>query len=285
MIPILLLAVLSVPVDRTPPAPTVGDPITLSFHIATDQRIAIEPSPQYEVVSSSRARAVVRAFAPKSFTVQAAIVGPSGQRVISVIVPMKSVLAPHDSMQPAPLEPPLPAPPARLPLLAIAAAAALCAAAWAALILANRLKLAAPATREAPPAAEFLAAITALRRDSRRPARAGSLADATRRYLARVDPLRFGPELTSFELRNAIMGIVTFPRPLPEAAVAAAPHSGAITGTTSGDWSMLVSQILEAGDREKFSPWGMPAEVTDRLLESAVAIPRPFEQAVEKVAA
>ena len=61
MIPILLV----VTATFRPPAPTVGDLITINFQ----QRVTLDKSPQYEIVSQRGSRAVIRTFEPRPFTI------------------------------------------------------------------------------------------------------------------------------------------------------------------------------------------------------------------------
>ena len=61
MIPILLV----VTATFRPPAPTVGDLITINFQ----QRVTLNKSPQYEIVSQRGSRAVIRTFEPRPFTI------------------------------------------------------------------------------------------------------------------------------------------------------------------------------------------------------------------------
>ena len=112
MIPILLLVTASF----RPPAPTVGDLITINFQ----QPVTLDRVPQYEIVSQRGSRVVIRTFEPKPF----AISGRAGDVLFrNMIVPVRSVLKPRDNLSPAPLKPPLSEAYPRLPFIVIAVAA------------------------------------------------------------------------------------------------------------------------------------------------------------------
>jgi hypothetical protein len=182
-------------------------------------------------------------------------------RFRNLIVPMKSVLRPMDSMEPAPLKPPVPKGPSRVPLVAIAIAAVIAAVSWAGVIHLARRRLPRAAEPPVPPVEKFRAAVHALRAGGGEGRWAG-LADASREYLAAMDA-SLGEELTTSELLRALEG-----------------RAGAPTS--------FVAEILRQGDLEKFSPWGSPPGDFIALADRALAIPDFFEPpppAEEEVAA
>jgi hypothetical protein len=164
MIPILLL----VTATFRPPAPTVGDLITIDFQ----KPVVINPSPRFEIVSQRGSRVVVRTFEPKPF----AISGRMGDVAFrNMYVPMRSVLAPKDNLTPAPLKPPLAEPYPTLPFVLIGIAALMAIGAWIAVVkLDQREAIVEPVV---PPVERFRASVAAARNWSQ-------LADAVRDYLA-----------------------------------------------------------------------------------------------------
>ena len=95
MIPILLL----VTAMFRPPAPTVGDLITIDFQAP----VRLDTSSQYEILSQRGRRVVIRTFEPRPFTIS----GRVGDVLFrNMVVPVHSVLRPRDSLAPAPLKPP-----------------------------------------------------------------------------------------------------------------------------------------------------------------------------------
>ena len=236
MIPVLLL----VTATFRPAAPTVGDPITIRF----EKAVRLDASPSYEIVSQQGNTAVIRSFDPKPF----AISGRTGDVAFrNMVVPMQSVLKPHDDLKPAPLKPPIKEPYPRMPFVLIAVAALAAIAAWTAAAL-RRERAIAPVVSVIPPDERFRAAVAGL--GERTPMRWARLADAVREYLAATT--EFGSELTTSEL---LLRAAAWP-----------PHS-------------IVAEILWQGDLEKFSPWGaMPgdfAAVANRALQ---LIPEPLQE-------
>lgn len=220
-----------------PAAPTVGDPIAVEFR----GPVRLDPSPQYEIVSQAGNRAVVRTFAPRPIELSGVA---GGVRFRRLVVPVRSVLQPNDKLEPAPLKPPRPLPPARLPFVLIAAAALAAAAAWAAAIaLARRRTTAAVIVPPMPPYERYRRTVLALRENPNGPQRWAALADATRVYLAASAP-SLGTELTTSQLLQRMGG------------------AGEVVGA-----------VLRQGDLEKFAPWGTPEgdfdEVAQRALEWA----------------
>jgi hypothetical protein len=211
-----------------PAKPTIGDPVTITFASPT----MVDPSPDYEIVSRSGNSVVIRTFVPHTITVNAhAAEGP-----LSVMIPIHSVLKPDDKLEPAPLKPPRPEPWPRLPFVAIGAAALAALAAWAAVVMLAKRRVAKPRIVIVP-AEEFRRRVRSLRPDAAK--RWAALADIVRAYLAAVRS-DLGAELTTSEL------------------LARVDHAA-------------VAQILRQGDLEKFSPWGAaPADFNDaaaRALE------------------
>jgi hypothetical protein len=223
MIPVLLL----VTAFFRPAAPTVGDPITIQFPAS----VRLDASRNYEIVSQSGKTVVIRSFQPQPF----AISGRTGDVVFrNMVVPMRSVLKPNDSMTPADLKPPRREPLPRVPFIAIALAALAAVAAWtiAAMRPSRQMEQSMPALT---PSEQFRSAIASLRRDDW-----ARLADALRQYLAATSSLGLDMTTTEVLARRS---------------------------------EQLIVEILRQGDLEKFSPWGpAPAdfhEVARRALELA----------------
>jgi len=181
MIPILLL----VTATFRPPAPTVGDLITINFQHA----VTLDRSPRYEIVSQRGSRVVIRTFEPRPFTIS----GRVGDVLFrNMVVPVHSVLKPRDNLAPAPLKLPLEEAYPRLPFVMIGIAALLAIAAWTAAVLLERRAAAARAPQPAiPPAERFRAEVMASRTWSQ-------LADALREYLAATTNLT--QDLTTTEI-------------------------------------------------------------------------------------
>src|SRR5262249_24091024 len=144
----------------SPPAPTVGDPITITF----SEQVKVPPSPDYEILSQRGTRVVVRTFVPKPF-----VIG-------GVKIPVRSVLKQGADMKPAPLTPPHALPYPRAPFVAIAIAALLAIAAW--LLAWLRSKRAVRIVEPPVPASErYRRAVVALREEPSRAHRWAALAD------------------------------------------------------------------------------------------------------------
>ena len=163
MIPILLL----VTATFRPPAPTVGDLITIDFQ----QPVTLDRSTQYEIVSQRGSRAVIRTFEPRPV----AISGRVGNVLFrNMVVPVRSVLKPRDNLAPAPLKPPIAEPYPKLPFVLIAVAALLAIGAWVAVVVLDQPdEIPVPI---APPAERFRSAVGRARTWSQ-------LADAVREYI------------------------------------------------------------------------------------------------------
>jgi len=239
ILPILAL----VTVTFSPPAPAVGDRITLDFAAP----VKLDPSPAYEVLAEEGRTIIVRTFTPKPFE----LTGTSGKvRFRNLVIPVRSVLKQNDDLKPAPLTAPAATPYPRAPFIAIAVAALVAALAWiAAWWLARRpLREAIPAM---PPDERFRRTVLSLMDDERRPQRWAALADATRAFLSATRP-HLGSELTTSEV---------VPRLAEEERV--------------------VEEILRQGDAEKFSPWGAPPRSFNEIATRALSLAEPkIEEAV-----
>jgi len=179
-----LLLASAPPATLTPAQPTIGDPITIDF---PQSPVIVNPSADYEVVSQSGRRVVVRTFKPKAFKVSGRM-GAVAFR--DLVVPVRSVLKPNDPMQPAPLVPPREVPYPRMPFIAIGIAAIVAIAAWSAVVLRARRHVVAEEPLRSPDE-RFRDAV----RDARNWA---MLADAVRDYLAATRAI--GRELTTSEV-------------------------------------------------------------------------------------
>jgi len=185
----MILAILAaVTITFSPPAPTVGDRITITFAAP----VKLDPSPAYELVSQQGMTVVVRTFTPRPFALSGVT---GGVRFRNLIVPVRSVLKQGDDLKPAPLTPPQAIPYPRSPFIAIAIAALLAIATWAlAWYLARRaVQVIEPAIT---PHERFRRAVAEARAHEDRWA---ALADATRAYLAETRA-NLGSELTTTEL-------------------------------------------------------------------------------------
>ncbi|HYS55328.1 MAG TPA: hypothetical protein VER58_16345 [Thermoanaerobaculia bacterium] len=151
-----------------PPAPTVGDRITIDFQ----KPVVLDRSEHYEIVSERGNRVVIRTFEPKPFTISGTVGDIPFQ---GLTVPVRSVLRPKDNLAPAPLKPPIAEPYPKLPFVLIAIAALTAMAAWTAVVLLDKRD--AMAEPVVPPVERFRAAVAGARTWSQ-------LADAVREYLA-----------------------------------------------------------------------------------------------------
>src|SRR5207253_4830229 len=97
--------------------------------------VGLDPSPDYEVVSQSGKRVVVRTFRPRPFALSGRTEGVAFR---NLIVPVRSVLKPKDDLQPAPLAPPRAEPYPRIASMLLAIAGALAALAWLAAWLVSK---------------------------------------------------------------------------------------------------------------------------------------------------
>lgn len=229
-----------------PAAPTVGDPVTIQF----EAPVRLDPSPDFELMSQSGPRVVIRTFKPEPLPLS----GVAGNvRFRNLVLPMQSVLKPNDDMKPAPLVPPRPLAAPRAPYYWILGAALFAIAAWAWAWSRRSAKAAAPA-RVVPPAEAFRGAIL---KASKARQRWAALADATRTYLAARGLAR---ELTTSELLAEVpVALDHVPQSEREAHAAA------------------VADILRRGDYEKFSPWGAPEGDFDAVARRAMMLIDAFE--------
>jgi hypothetical protein len=235
---VLAFLLAAVTANIHPSAPKVGDLITIEFAAP----VVLDPATDYEVVSRAGNRVVVRTFEPKPFVMNGSV---GGVRFANLEVPVTSVLAPNDSMTPAPLAPPVKVPYPRAPFLAIAIAALAAVAIWAAVWW--RAKQAAAAVVVRPtvsPEERFRNAVLALRRNREHPRRWAALADETRAFLAATRHL--GSELTTTELVPRL-----------------------------SERDRIAEDVLRNGDIEKFAPRGTPnaefEDVAERALKLAEA--------------
>jgi hypothetical protein len=239
----MILAVLAaITVTLSPPAPRVGDLITLDFPAPA----VVDASPDYEVVSASGRRVVVRTFAPKAFAVSGTVGGNT--RFSRLVVPVKSVLKPKDDLAPAPLVPPLEQPYPSAPFVSIAIAALCAIAAWALVWWRTAQRALAPARAPVRPEERFRRAVVALRANHSHPRRWTTLADETRIYLAATRP-HLGSELTTSEV-------------IPRLA----------------EDERVVAEILRQGDMEKFSPARKATGDFDTVATTALELVREREE-------
>ena len=218
----------------SPQQPGVGDLITLD---AGKGPVVLQKASDYEVVSQSGGRVVVRTFVPKPFT----MAGTAGGEAFRQVIPVRSVLKPKDALMPAPLAPPLAEAERRLPWALIAVAGLLAVAVWTWLAFHARRERAAEVVLPLlTPVERYRAAVEALRASPPSPKRWARLADALRDYLAATHDLSL--DLTTTEL---------------------------LARTNQS----VVAEVLHQGDYEKFSPWGAQAldfdDVARRTLELA----------------
>jgi hypothetical protein len=229
MFPVLAL----VAVSFSPPAPTVGDLITVRFAEA----VALDASEQFEIVSQEKTIAVIRTFQPVPLLLSGRT-GATGFR--NLVIPIRSVLQPEDDLTPAPLAPPLATPYPRAPFVAIAFAALAAVLAWSAVWRALRGHATVAAAVTVPPAERFRRAVMLLRAERDRPRRWAALADETRAYLAATRN-SLGSELTTTELVPRL-----------------------------GEGERVVADILRQGDLEKFSRSGAAPVDFEVLAERAL---------------
>lgn len=229
----LVLAAVSATIH--PEAPKVGDLITIEFAAP----VTLDASPSYEVVRREGNRIVVRTFEPKPFTMSGTV---GKERFDNYVVPVRSVLAPNDSMEPAPLAPPVELPMPRLPFVAVGIAALAAIAAWMAVRWrAQHDARPVVVQPQLSPEDRFRNAVIALRSHRDHPRRWAALADETRLYLASTRDL--GIELTTREL-------------VPQLTAR----------------EQVVADILQHGDLEKFAPRGTPEADFEDVTERALAL-------------
>jgi hypothetical protein len=178
----MILVLALVTATFSPPAPTVGDPITITF----SEPVKIAPSPAYDVVAQQGRTVVVRTFVPKPF-----VIG-------GIKIPVRSVLKKNDDLKPAPLTPPRALPYPRAPFIAISLAVLLAILTWTIVWILSRRRL--DIVQPQISASErYRQAVLALRENPRLAHRWAALADATRAYLAESHA-HLSSDLTTTEL-------------------------------------------------------------------------------------
>ena len=233
--PLLAGILAAVTASIQPPAPKVGDLITIEFAEA----VTVDRAPDFEIVSRYGNRVVVRTFQPKPFVMSGTV---GNVRFENLVVPVKSVLAPNDPMTPAPLAPPVEVPYPRAPFIAIAIAAVAAIATWA-LVWWRATHSTAPAVAQPQlsPEERFRNAVLVLRQNRAHPRRWAALADETRAFLAATRHL--GKELTTTELVPRL-----------------------------SDRDRVAEDILRLGDFEKFAPRGTPNAEFEEIAQRALAL-------------
>ena len=230
MILVALLA--AVTATYTPAAPTVGDPITVTFAAP----VRVDESPEYEIVSQRGNQVVVRSFRPQPFALSGVA---GGVRFAGLTVPMRSVLRQGDDLKPAPLTPPAARPHPHMPFIAIGAAALAGVAAWLLVWRFARKRADVAAEPMIAPEERFRRAVAVAKSN---PERWAALADATRAYLAATRP-RLGSDLTTTELVPRLQND-----------------------------ERIVLEILRQGDLEKFSIDGAEPEDFDDVARRALEL-------------
>lgn len=236
---------LGVPVEISPPRPTVGDPITIVFPEAEGGTIRVEESSEYEIISVEGNRAVVRSFRPGEISVKGDVHhGRDRYSFPGLEITIESVLEENDALEPAPLRPPADLPANRAAWWSIGIALTLAALLWALVARMREPPAAADAgPPRAAPATELLQALEAARRLEPAAARI-AVGSAAREFLSRIRP-EWSLDLTSRELRRALAD-----------------------GGVPEQKSATIAALLREADLEKFSPWGA-AEDRDALIEAA----------------
>jgi hypothetical protein len=234
----IALVALLVSATLQPPAPKVGDLITVTFA----GPVTLDASADYEVVHRAGNKVVVRTFAPRPFQMSGAV---AGARFTNLNVPVTSVLKPGDDLAPAPLAAPQPSPAQRGPLMAIAIAAVCAAAAWTVLWWRSRRQTSRvmEVVSAVAPDERYRRAVAALRANRTR-APWATLADETRLFLAATRP-DLGKDLTTTEV---------LPRLREQEAI--------------------VREILLQGDLEKFSLRGARPRDFDEVAALALELAR-----------
>ena len=256
MIPFLLFLAVAPVIQLSPAAPTVGDHITLVFPQEMGT-ITIDSNESYEVLSLEKNKAVVRSFRPGELVIEGRTALPGKPPVPHRFkVEIRSVLQPNDPMKPAPLKPPVELPENPIIRRSLMTAAISAAAVWLLLAIAHVRR----AKQQAPekeiilgPREELAAAIERLRKE-KQDLQYVLLAEATRRFLSRVEP-RLGRELTSAELLRQARGTLT------------------------DEEHEALDRILLEADWVKFSPWPRQPEpigpLVARVLRTADRLTQP----------
>lgn len=233
---ILVLALVTATLQ--PAQPKVGDLITVTFTAPVE----LDASRDYEIVRREENRVVVRTFAPQPFRMSGSV---GGTRFSGLRVPVRTVLKQGDDLTPAPLAPPQAMPHPRLPFVAIAVAAVLAIAAWAAAWWLSRKRHAEVRRAFVSPEERFRRALLELRANPSRRLRWATLADETRAFLVATRP-DVHEDLTTTEL---------VPRLREE--------------------ERIVEEILRQGDLEKFSTRGAAPRDFDEIAVRALALAEP----------
>ena len=238
MTPFALVLLATLQANYQPAEPRVGDPVKVTYDVASGQSVEVAAGEAYEVISRSADGAVVRSFRPGPFVIQGTLRDASGQTPLrGPEIKVGSVLGPEDDLKPAPLIPPKPIPrPAYVKQL-VWGAAGFAALAWIALLALAKFRRARPAGAEIESDFDYGALVRQLRGRALTQPDIARLADATRRHLA------LGMELTTSELLDSIS---SDERRAPAAR-----------------------EILRHGDLAKFAPWGSPEAGSDRLAVAA----------------
>lgn len=246
--PLILAAVLQV--TRTPPAPTIGDTVSVTFP-ADVREVTFDDREGLEIISRDGNRAVLRIFRVGPMGLQGYLTHADGRRLRfhSLEIPVQSVLKAGDSENPSPLAPPLPLPDDRRPWIAVACAAGAALIAWTALLFFKRRRPAMTAPASAGD--ELLAALEAAARLANRDARLIAAAEAVRRFLD---------------------GVGAAPRALTSGELATVLREHAVAGRAVE----IVEQLLRAADAAKFSPWGSEIEDDRAIMSQAGAIREAF---------
>ena len=236
----MILELLLVTVTFKPAAPTVGDPITIDFPSV----VVLNASEEYELVSQTGNRVVVRTFKPRPLVLTGTVGGAEFEKLV---IPVTSVLQPDDNLRPAPLKPPVPPLPSRTPWYSLAAAAVAASLAWLAVVFAARRKTALElGVPQLPEGERFRIAVEDLRGRRGAAGRWAALADATRRYLSSIEP-GLGAELTTSEMLRKLSATNIRPQD-------------------------VVTTVLRQGDLEKFSPWGARDADFDAIAARALEL-------------
>jgi hypothetical protein len=232
---VLVFVLAAFTVTIRPAEPKIGQWITVEFPAA----VALDPSPDYEIVSRQGRQVVVRTFNPKPFVMSGT---SGGVRFAKVTVPVTPVLAPNDSLTPAPLAPPVVTPYPRGPFIAITVAGLAVLSTWLA-VWRSAHRMTAPVTigPVRSPEQRFREAVLALRGNGEHPRRWAALADETRIFLAATRHL--GNELTTTEL-------------VPRLA----------------ERDVVAADILRFGDVEKFAPGGRPEAEFEAVADQALIL-------------
>jgi hypothetical protein len=241
------LFALAAAISFSSPRATVGEPVEVRAALAPGQSLQIDPSPCLEIIERTAERILIRSFLPGECEVAYSVL-QSEQTVArgSSILRIESVLEENDSLEPAPLKPPLSIEPEPWPGAALWGAGSLALFGWLALVFFGRRRaLSGPSETLRSAREELLTLIARLSGRTDREA-AVLLADGVRRFLHRRDR-RLGSELTTTELLERFS--VAWPDP----------------GRRE-----LLRRVLTTGDRAKFSTW--PVQLDPQLIEQASSL-------------